>query len=62
MVHPEHRHHGYATFILRSLKRRCLDLGMRPTAGCALENVASSRALTRAGFISQHALLIFQSR
>jgi GNAT superfamily N-acetyltransferase len=60
MVHPDHRHRGYASYILRRLKRRCLDSGMRPTAGCALENVASARALTRAGFMSQHSLLAFQ--
>lgn len=60
MVHPDHRHRGYASYILRQLKRRCLDSGMRPTAGCAVENVASVRALTRAGFISQHSLLIFE--
>lgn len=60
MVHPEHRHRGYASCILRRLKRRCLDSGMRPTAGCASENVASFRALTRAGFISQHSLLVFK--
>ena len=59
MVHPEHRGQGYASHILRELKRRCLDAGMRPTAGCAAQNVASSRALRRAGFASQHSLFRF---
>lgn len=57
MVHPDHRGRGYASFVLRSLKRRCLDLGMRPTAGCSRENVASAAALRRAGFVSRHGLL-----
>ncbi len=35
------------------------DRGLRPTAGCAAENLASRRALTRAGFASQHRLLLF---
>ncbi len=60
MVHPDCRGHGYASFILRSLKRCCLDQGMRPTAGCAAENVASSRSLHRAGFVSQHSLIKFE--
>jgi GNAT superfamily N-acetyltransferase len=59
MVHPDHRGRGHATFILRALKRRCLDHGMRPTAGCAAENVGSSRALQYAGFASQHSLIRF---
>ncbi len=57
MVHPDHRGLGHASFILRTLKRRCLDRGWRPTAGCATENVASSRALQRAGFVSRHSLI-----
>lgn len=57
MVHPDHRGRGYASYILRALKRRCLDEGMRPTAGCAAENTASARALSRAGFASQHVLM-----
>ncbi len=60
MVHPDHRGHGYASHILRVLKRRCLDQGLRPTAGCAVDNVASQRALNRAGFGSQFSLLKFE--
>ncbi len=60
MVHPDQRGRGHAAFILRVLKRRCLDLGMRPTAGCAAGNVASARALHRAGFVSQHSLIKFE--
>jgi GNAT superfamily N-acetyltransferase len=56
MVHPDHRRRGHASFVLRSLKRRCLDLGMRPTAGCDARNVASARALRRAGFVATHSL------
>lgn len=56
MVHPDHRGRGYASHVLRALKRRCLDLGLRPIAGCHAENLASARALHRAGFASQHAL------
>lgn len=60
MVHPDHRGHGHAAHILRALKRRCLDQGTRPTAGCAVDNVASRRALNRAGFRSQFSLLKFE--
>lgn len=57
MIHPDHRGHGHATRVLRMLKRRCLDAGLRPTAGCAVDNVPSLRALRRAGFESRHSLM-----
>lgn len=59
MIHPSHRGLGYASFILRALKRRCLDCDVRPIAGCAAKNAESMRALRRAGFASQHSLLTF---
>jgi RimJ/RimL family protein N-acetyltransferase len=60
MIHPDYRHRGYASCVLRTLKERCIAQGMVPTAGCAAENVGSARALHRAGFVSQHSLIVFQ--
>jgi len=61
LVHPDHRGQGYATFLLRTLKRRCLDQGLRPTAGCAASNVSSWRAIISAGFASEHSLFAFEA-
>ena len=58
LVHPDHRRQGHGERILRYVKRRCLDRGLIPTGGCAVENLASRRALGRAGFACQHRLVI----
>jgi len=59
MIHPSFRGRRLAAYVLRRLKRSCLDMGLRPTAGCAVDNTASRKALARAGFVSQHCLLRF---
>jgi GNAT superfamily N-acetyltransferase len=60
LVHPEHRGKGYGSRILARLAQDCLREGLVPTAGCATDNLASRRALGRAGFTSHHALLSFR--
>ena len=61
LIFPQHRMQGYATWILSELKRRCVDAGWRPIAGCATDNVASASALKRAGFVLSHHLLHYKS-
>jgi RimJ/RimL family protein N-acetyltransferase len=57
-VLPAWRRKGYGEQIIRHLKRHCLsELGVRPTCGCAVENLASRRTLEKAGFLSQHRIL-----
>lgn len=56
-VMPEYRGRGYATHIIEYLKHHFLMRGMRPICGCDIENTASYRALTSAGFISEHQIL-----
>lgn len=59
LVHPDHRRQGHATFVLRTLKRSCLDRSQPPIAGCGADNIAARRALVRAGWASRHHLLRF---
>jgi RimJ/RimL family protein N-acetyltransferase len=51
-----HRRKGLGTYIARHLKHFCLGEDHRPIAGCRVDNVASKRALERAGFRSEHQL------
>ena len=60
LVHPAHRAQGHGSGILARLAQDCLHEGLVPTAGCATDNLASRRALGRAGFTSRHALLSFE--
>ena len=59
LVTREFRRQGYGAFILRYLMNYCEDLGYRPTAGCAIENLASRRCLERAGYKAQYRMLAF---
>jgi RimJ/RimL family protein N-acetyltransferase len=57
VVAIEHRRRGLGEHIVRHLKRRCLAAGLRPICGCDVDNVASRRALERAGFVTAHAIV-----
>jgi GNAT superfamily N-acetyltransferase len=59
VVHPEHRRRGHGAYIVSHLKSYCLARGWRPICGSSIENVASQRALERAGFASRHRLVEF---
>jgi GNAT superfamily N-acetyltransferase len=57
-VLPEWRGRGFGEHIVRDLKLNCLrELGVRPTCGCAVENIASRRTLENAGFLTEHRVL-----
>lgn len=59
VVAPQHRGHGYGSYIVRHLKAHCLAKRWRPICGCYIDNIASQRTLERAGFASMHCLVEF---
>ncbi len=59
LVAKQHRGRGYGAYIISALKQHCLGRGERPICGCSADNVASARALQRAGFACEHQLLEF---
>jgi RimJ/RimL family protein N-acetyltransferase len=59
LVNREFRRQGYGTFILRYLMNYCEEHGYRPTAGCAIDNLASRRCLERVGYKAQYRMLAF---
>lgn len=48
-VMPAARRKGYGSYLLESLRRVCLDLGLMPAARCDHDNEASRRCLVRSG-------------
>ena len=60
LVAPAHRRRGYGSHIIQYLKSQCLQKGLRPICGCSVENVGSQRALTNAGFVCEHRLLLIE--
>ncbi len=57
LVLPEYRRREFGTAIISDLAEHCRVNGYRPTCGCDINNLASKRALERAGFISKHLML-----
>lgn len=53
----QHRGKGFAPHILSRLKRICYERQLVPICSTTVENLASQRAITRAGFVSRHRLL-----
>lgn len=56
-VAPDERGRGYSAALVAHVVSRQLELGRRPIAGCDVANVASRKALERAGFVAEHRLL-----
>jgi len=59
LVNPEFRRGGIGTYIIGRLTTICRSQNKIPICGCAFDNEASYRTLTRAGFIPQYELLLF---
>lgn len=57
LVKAAYRGRGFGTYIIRLLKRHYLSQGLRPICGCSIKNIASSKALSNAGFVSEHRIL-----
>jgi GNAT superfamily N-acetyltransferase len=56
-VAPKHRGKGYGSHIAAYLMHHYLNQGLRPICGCSAANIASYRALSAAGFASEHRIL-----
>lgn len=56
-VDRPYRRRGHAVYMLRALVEDCLRRGLRPAAGCAVDNHASRHMGERIGFVSRHRLL-----
>jgi GNAT superfamily N-acetyltransferase len=58
VVAPDHRRKTIGSHIISRLKNHCLQLGYQPVCGCAWGNESSRGALEKAGFVSEHNLVI----
>jgi RimJ/RimL family protein N-acetyltransferase len=50
-VAAPHRRRGYGSYLVQELKRLCYERGRVPAARCRVDNLASRRALERAGML-----------
>lgn len=58
-VKPEHRGNSHGAQILLHLRCESLSKGLDPSCGCAIDNIASQKAIEKSGFINTHEMLHF---
>ncbi len=59
-VHSRFRKRGIATSILSKLRLFAVEKGLTPSCGCAIDNIASQKAIEKSGFISKYKLISFK--
>ena len=59
-VNPLKRRNGFGSQIIIKLREYALKKNMKPSCGCALENLASQRTLEKSGYVSQYKLINFK--
>lgn len=60
IVAAEHRRKGLGTDILVRTKAFCYEQGVRPICSCEVDNIGSKKAITKAGFVSRHRVVLFE--
>lgn len=57
VVAQAYRGRGVGSFLLAQLKQHCYEAGWRPICSCEASNLASKKAIEKAGFISEHRMV-----
>lgn len=60
-VNPLKRGHGFGSQIILKLRSFAIKNNMKPSCGCAIENVASQKTIERSGFASKYKLIEFMT-
>jgi predicted acetyltransferase len=57
VVAQAYRGRGLGRSVLLHLKEHCYKVGWKPICSCAVDNLASKKAIERAGFLSEHRMV-----
>ncbi|WP_020526180.1 GNAT family N-acetyltransferase [Flexithrix dorotheae] len=60
IVDKQQRGKGLGTFALKNAKKVALENGLTPICSCEAENIASRKAIEKAGFFNVHRILQFR--
>lgn len=60
VVARAYRGRGLASYMLTQLKQHCYETDKKPICSCDVSNLASKKAIEKAGFISNHRIMTFQ--
>ena len=58
-VNPSKRGNGIGSQIILKLRAFAIENGMKPSCGCAIENIASQKTIEKSGFVSKYKLVEF---
>ena len=61
-VNPEKRGRSFGAQILLNLREFAIRNNMKPSCGCAIENLASQKIIEKSGFVSRYNLLSFKPK
>ena len=57
VVAQSYRGRGLGSSVLLHLKEHCYEMGWKPICSCTVDNLASKKAIERAGFLSEHRMV-----
>jgi len=60
-VNPSKRGEGVGSQIILSLREYALKNNKKPSCGCAIENIASQKAIEKSGFVSRYNMINFKT-
>ena len=58
IVATEHRRKGVGNYILARTKEFCYERDISPICSCEADNIGSKKAITKAGFVSRHRIVL----
>lgn len=61
-VNPSKRGKAIGSQIILNLREFAIQNNMRPSCGCAIDNIASQKAIEKSGFVSKHKLIHFKTK
>jgi RimJ/RimL family protein N-acetyltransferase len=61
-VKPSKRGNGFGSQIILNMRAYALKNNMKPSCGCAIENLASQRTIEKSGFVSRYKLINFKTK
>ncbi len=61
-VNPSKRGNAIGSQIILNLREFAINNNMKPSCGCAIENIASQKTIEKSGFVSKYKLINFRTK
>jgi RimJ/RimL family protein N-acetyltransferase len=61
-VNPAKRGNAFGSQIILNLREFAIKYNMKPSCGCAIENMASQKTIEKSGFVSRYNMINFKAK